>query len=430
MSTEVSSQKSIPNGRWFRIIPTLIVLYIVAYMDRMNIGVAMAGGMNEALGLSMTISGLAAGIFSVGYLFLQIPGGHIAEHGSAKKFIFWTIIAWGGLSMLTGFAQNEWQLLVARFLLGFAEGGVQPAILVIISNWFPAKELGRANSYFFSCLALSIIVATPFSAWIADVAGWRWIFIIEGLLSLMLIFVWLPLISDHPEDAKWISPEEKEYLVETLRAERKAQAVGTASATYTQLLADHNMWLLTAVYLCNMTGQFGFLMWLPTIVKNLTKLGMTNVGLLSAVPYIAALVGLYIFAILSDRDQNRRLYTTIIQIGFGVSLLLSTQFSQQIWVSYALLVLTGLFTKAFNGQFWTLPPLLFPAGIGGGARGGINAIGNLGGFFGPFLVGWITTLFNMQTAIYCLVFISLTGAVLTLFLPGITAGKMMIRRDT
>ena len=430
MSTEVSSQKSIPNGRWFRIIPTLIVLYIVAYMDRMNIGVAMAGGMNEALGLSMTISGLAAGIFSVGYLFLQIPGGHIAEHGSAKKFIFWTIIAWGGLSMLTGFAQNEWQLLVARFLLGFAEGGVQPAILVIISNWFPAKELGRANSYFFSCLALSIIVATPFSAWIADVAGWRWIFIIEGLLSLMLIFVWLPLISDHPEDAKWISPEEKEYLVETLRAEREAQAVGKASATYTQLLADHNMWLLTAVYLCNMTGQFGFLMWLPTIVKNLTKLGMTNVGLLSAVPYIAALVGLYIFAILSDRDQNRRLYTTIIQIGFGVSLLLSTQFSQQIWVSYALLVLTGLFTKAFNGQFWTLPPLLFPAGIGGGARGGINAIGNLGGFFGPFLVGWITTLFNMQTAIYCLVFISLTGAVLTLFLPAITAGKVISGRDT
>src|ERR1035437_2058993 len=135
----MSANKTIPSARWLHIIPPTILIYIVAYMDRINVGFAMAGGMNQSLGLSLTISGLSAGIFFLGYLFLQIPGGHIAEHGNAKKFIFWTIIGWGGISTLTAFVDNRWQLLAMRFLLGVAEGGVWSAILVIIGNWFPKK---------------------------------------------------------------------------------------------------------------------------------------------------------------------------------------------------------------------------------------------------------------------------------------------------
>ena len=152
------SQKPIPHARWIRIIPPAIIIYIIAYMDRINISFAMAGGMNEALGLSMAGSGMAAGVFFFGYVLLQAPAGHIAEHGSAKRYILWSIIAWGGLSFLTGFVQNSWQLLTVRFLLGVAEGGVYPAVLVIVGNWFPQKELARANALFISSLPLSAAI--------------------------------------------------------------------------------------------------------------------------------------------------------------------------------------------------------------------------------------------------------------------------------
>ena len=222
MGTMVASQtlqKAIPKARWWRIIPPTIIIYIIAYMDRMNISFAMAGGMNKELGLSMAASGLAAGIFFWGYLVLQVPAGHIAEHGSAKKFIMWSIIAWGGLSTMTGFVHNFHELLVIRFLLGVAEGGVYPAILIVVGKWFPKKELGRANALFLMSLPISTILTNPVSGWIVANHSWRWLFIYEGAVSLLLIFIWMPMISDRPEEAKWISKEEKEYLLTTLARE-------------------------------------------------------------------------------------------------------------------------------------------------------------------------------------------------------------------
>jgi len=156
----------------------------------------MAGGMNEALGLSMAASGLAAGIFYWGYLVLQLPGGHMAEHGSAKKFILWTIIAWGGISFATGLVQNSWQLLVLRFLLGVAEGGVYPAVLAIVGHWFPQKELGRANALFLMSIPLSSALTNPISGWLVTHYSWRGLFFFEGVVSLALIAIWLPLIRE------------------------------------------------------------------------------------------------------------------------------------------------------------------------------------------------------------------------------------------
>ena len=192
-------QTAIPHARWIRIIPPTIIVYIIAYMDRVNIGFAMAGGMNETLGLSLATSGFAAGVFSWGYLILQMPGGHIAEHGSAKKFVMWTIVGWGTISFLTGFVQSGWQLYIMRFLLGVAEGGVYPAMLVIVGKWFPQKELGRANALFLCSLPFSAAITNPISGWIVSHYNWRGLFFFEGVLSLALIAVWLPLVSDSPK---------------------------------------------------------------------------------------------------------------------------------------------------------------------------------------------------------------------------------------
>jgi MFS family permease len=423
------SSVSIPNARWVRIIPPTIIIYIIAYMDRMNISFAMAGGMNKSLGLSMTTSGLAAGIFFFGYVLLQMPAGHIAEHGSAKKYILWTILAWGSISILTAFVQTAWQLLAMRFLLGVAEGGVYPALLTIISNWFPKKEIGRANALFLMSLPLSTLLTNPISGWIVDNFSWRWLFIIEGVVSLLLICVWLPLISDRPEKAKWISKAERDYLLSTLRAQKAESqlaldAQSQAGGSYKQLFTDKNLWILTTLLICYTTGQYGYAIWLPTLVRNLTKMSLTTVGWLTSLPFASALLGLYLFGAVSDKTRNRRLCTALSLVGFGLCFWFSTLFPQHIWLSFSLLVLTGVFTKSMQAPFWAIPALLFPPGLSGGARGIINALGNLGGFLGPALVGWLTTITgNTKVGIYALAFSLLMGAGITMLLPDVTAGK-------
>jgi MFS family permease len=424
-----AASSPIPNGRWMRIIPPTIVIYIVAYMDRMNISFAMAGGMNQSLGLSMTASGLAAGIFFFGYMLLQVPAGHIAEHSSAKRYILWTILAWGSISILTACVQNAWQLFAMRFLLGVAEGGVYPALLTIIANWFPTKELGRANALFLMSLPLSTLITNPISGWIVANFDWRWLFIMEGAVSLSLICIWLPLISDHPEEAKWISKEEKEYLQTTLRAEKAAshnafKRADRGEYSYRRLFKDNNLWLLIALLICYTTGQYGYTIWLPTLVMNLTNQSLTTVGWLTTLPFVSALGGLYLFGHLSDKTRNRRLCTSLSLAGFGVFFWFATLFPHHMWLSFALLVLTGVFTKSMQGPFWAIPPLLFPPGLSGGARGTINALGNLGGFLGPALVGWLTTKTgNMRVGIYGLATSLLIGAALTMLLPPVTAGE-------
>ncbi|CUH94598.1 hypothetical protein P22_0664 [Propionispora sp. 2/2-37] len=421
--------RKIPKGRWFHILPPAIIINLIAYMDRMNVSFAMAGGMNEALGLSMTISGLAAGIFFFGYLVLQIPAGHIAERGMAKKYILCTIIAWGGISLLTGFVQNSWQLLVMRFLLGVAEGGVYPSILIIIANWFPSKELGRANAMFMLSLPIAAILTNVVSGWIVSNFDWRWLFYIEGMISLALIFIWMPLISEHPKDAKWISAEEREYLITTLQQEkaerenRFKKQMGTESFSYKQMLFNKNLWLMTGIYLCHNTGQYGYSIWLPTLVKKLTQTNLTAVGFLISPPFIIALIGLYLFGVLSDRRGNRRMYTAVSFCGFGCCLLLAVLSADNIWLSYSFLVVTGFFNKSMNSPFWSMAPSLFPPGIAGGARGFINSFGNLGGFVGPTLVGWLTAFSgNMMIGLYGLIGMLLLGALLTMLLPPVTAG--------
>ena len=427
MSMETVGAK-IPSGRWWHILPPTIIIYIIAYMDRMNISFAMAGGMNESLGLSMTMSGFSAGIFFFGYMVLQIPGGHWAEHGSAKRFIMYTIIGWGVISGLTGFVQNGWQLLTMRFLLGVAEGGLYPAILILIANWFPTKEIGRANAIWLMSMPLSAVVTGPVSGWIIQTYNWRSLFYLEGVISLALLFIWMPLISDNPSEAKWISKEEREFLVTTLAREKvERQAVfdkaGTGKVSYKKLFADKHLWMMTLIYVCYTTGQNGYTIWLPTILKNLTKMSLTNVGWLSALPFIMALGGLYMFGALSDKSGNRRLNTAVSIGGFAVFFTFATLFPGQIWFSFFLLVITGVFTKALQSPFWAMPALLFTAGRSGAARGFINGFGNLGGFIGPPLTGWLaSTTGDMKYGIYGLACILLLGSAVTMMLPKVTAG--------
>jgi sugar phosphate permease len=417
--------RPIPNGRWLRIVPTLILIYMVAYMDRTNIGFAMVGGMSADLGMTASWTGFAAGIFFIGYMVLQIPGGHVAEKGSAKLFIAVSLVAWSLLTIASGFVQTSTQMLYVRFFMGVAEGGVFPAIYSILGRWFPQKESGRASALFVTNTAFASVLAGPLSGLLLTYMDWRTLFIVEGSLSLCLMLVWWPMISDRPSEAKWISKEELEYLETTLKKEKVARAESEKSGptSYRELLRDPSVWKLSLIYLCYQTANNAYILWLPTIIKQLTKAGMTTVGFLSAVPFLLTFIGLYIFGTLSDKSLNRKKYTLITLLGFGTCFLLSVPFKSYPWFSFALLAGCGLFLKATISLIWTMPKILFQHNVAGGARGVINAIGNLGGFIGPFAVGWITTMTgNYDLGIYSLGIALVGAALLTASLPKITSG--------
>jgi sugar phosphate permease len=333
-------------------------------------------------------------------------------------------VGWATCSILCGLVQTPMQLIFVRFMLGVCEGGLWPAIMVILTHWFANDERAQANAYFTMSIAVASIITGPISGWIIDTFSWRWVFIVEGVLTLATIALWYPLISDRPEEATWIGAEEKETLTRKLRAEQTALKAGTAQISYRALLANPRLWQLVAVYFFFIVGIYGFAMWLPSILKSLTNTGMTSVGILSMFPYVAMIGGLYVFGRLSDGSGNRKLYMAIPIVLFGLSFFLSTVFKSQIWISYAFLVLAGAFTQSASCTFWAIPPLVFPAEVAGGARGIINALGTLGGLLGSYAVGWCVTYFgNFDAGIYFVVGALVICFVLILSLPSNLSGK-------
>lgn len=409
---------AIPNTRWLRVIPPILITCIISYMDRINIAFAMPGGMATELGITASMMGLAGGIFFIGYLFLQVPGGKLAVHGSGKKFIGWSLLAWAVISILSGLVTNHYQLLFLRFALGVAEGGMLPVVLTMISNWFPDKERGRANAIVIMFVPLAGIITAPLSGWIISALDWRMLFIIEGLLSAVVMVLWMLTVSDRPQEAKWISKEERDYLITTLREEQRAiQGKQVGSVSLKAVLGDRTMWHLIALNFFYQAGIYGYTLWLPTILKELTHSGMGMVGMLATLPYIGAMFGMLLFSNLSDRSGKRKVFIVVPLACFALCLFLSVTLREHMWWSFAALVGCGVFLQSAAGVFWTIPAKLFSAEAAGGARGVINALGNLGGFCGPYFVGVLISQYNQSVGVYSLAISVALAALLAWVLP-------------
>lgn len=408
----------IPKQRWLRVIPPILITCIISYMDRVNIAFAMPGGMDQELGITASMAGLAGGIFFIGYLFLQIPGGKIAVHGSGKKFIGWSLVAWVIISLLTGIITNQYQLLALRFALGVAEGGMLPVVLTIISNWFPDEERGRANAIVIMFVPVAGIITAPLSGWLITALDWRWLFIMEGLLSLVVLILWSLTIADRPQEAKWISTREKSWLLERLNQEQlQVKDNQVKNASISVIASNKTVWQLIIVNFFYQAGIYGYTLWLPTILKELTHTSIGLVGVLSIFPYIGTMVGMFLFSALSDRSGKRKFYVFLPLILFAVCMFGSVVFKSHIWVSYLFLVGCGVFLQAAAGVFWTIPAKIFSAELAGGARGFINALGNLGGFCGPYAVGILISMYSRDAGVYCLAISLAIAAILALILP-------------
>ena len=384
---DLDRSQPVGGTRWSRLIPIAIIVYIISFMDRTNIGFAF-GGMGHDLGITKTQQGLAGGIFFIGYLTLQIPGGHLAEHWSAKKFVDIMICVWGALATLSGFVRTYEQLLVVRFLLGIAEAGIWPAMLVLISHWFPARERARAYGYWIMNLPIASIITAPLSGWILSFGSWRTLFIVEGIFPFVVAGpLWWLIVADHPREASWCSPEERDYIEQSLAAER---ATYPPTGGFGDILRNGLVWRLTAVFFLIQVGFYGLNLWLPHVVETITHGQIWQVGLVTAIPYVFAMAGLWLNARAADRTGRYGRQVFIALAAGAVALVASVSIGTGVPALAIVLVSIAMAgALAFDGPFWASASRAMPVALAGGAMGLINAIGNLGGFAGPYIAGYL-----------------------------------------
>lgn len=378
-----------------RIIPLLFLLYIISYLDRANVGYA-ALEMNEALGLTSKMFGLVTGIFFIGYFLFEVPSNILMQKFGARVWITRILFTWGIISMATGFAQNATQLYVIRFLLGIAEAGLFPGIILYLTYWFRAKERASTIAMFMTAIAVSYIIGAPVSTLIIDhihwmnVPGWRWMFIIEGAPAVILGFVTYFYLTDRPEQAKWLTAEEKNWLMSELRKDEELrEKQGQQTSSHKTALTDPKLWYLSLIYFVYTAGTLGVGYWMPQIIKGLSSyLSNTQIGFIATIPYIIASIVMNYWSRRSDRTGERRIHTALPLLVAGLTLLsvgmVANPFIAMIFITISLAAM-----YCFKGPFWSLPTMILsPATVAVGIAV-INSIGNLGGFVGPYAVGWL-----------------------------------------
>lgn len=414
-ATNPAASLSAPS-RWTRIIPVALIMYTIAFIDRTNISLALPR-ISHDLHIDPQQAGTVAGIFFWGYFALQIPGGHLAKHWSPKKFISALLVAWSLFAIGCGLARSYHELLLLRLLLGVAESGVFPATLILLSHWFSRAERARANAMWLLCLPAAVILSSPFSGWMLDHWGWRIMLITEGALPLAWLAIWLVLIQDHPAEARWLPQTERDSLVATLRAE-SADLERSEGGPYLRALTRPQVFVLAAIYFCFVSGQMGLLFWLPSATENFKKLSSLHTGIFYTFPFIVGAVSLLVVARHSDKTRERRKHAaTAMSVGGLFILLAVAVISYSPLLAFTFITLSGVGAYGPMGPFWAIPTETLPAKTVGSVMGLVNAIGNLGAYFAPLIVGHLNkTSGNFVSGFAYLGAITVVGGALCLLL--------------
>jgi len=376
-----------------RLLPFLFLLYVVAFLDRVNFGYA-ALEMNSALGLSAEVFGFLSGIFFIGYLIFEIPSNMILQRIGARVWISRIILSWGIVVIITALATDAFQMAALRFILGVAEAGFFPGIILYITCWFRKQDLAKAVALFMTALAVSNIIGAPVSTWILDnihwfgIAGWRWLFILEGLPALVLGVVTWFYLTDRPKDAAWLEPEERKWLSEVIADENRETA--SSHRSFREVLSDWRVWYLGLIYCTITIGLYGLGFWMPQIIRSLyTGFSNFGIGLVMTIPYLAALGAMILWSAHSDRTGERVWHTAIPPVIGGLALAGAGLLTGHI-LAFVLIIIATAGIYCFFGPFWTLPAVFLTEAAAAVGIAAVNSVGNLGGFIGPSLVGYLT----------------------------------------
>jgi len=374
-----------------RLLPFLFLLYVANYLDRTNIAYATLG-MKGNLGLTDSVFGTASGIFFIGYFALQIPGALLVERWSARLLLAITLIAWGTLTTLTGFVRTPLELYGARFLLGAAEAGFFPGVVVYLSHWFVYQDRGKALARFMAAIPIGFMIGGPIAGAILGVhwlgiTGWRWLFLLEGLPAVVLGIVALFVLPDWPQEARWLPSSERDWITARLDEERRAKA-HAEQMTIWQALRHPAVLILTVGLFFTYTGGYAFWFWFPTMLQRFT--GWTDVqriGWVGAIPFVAGLIGMLILGWSSDRTGERRWHFALPQLTAALALGMWFFIPHSNVLLIAVFTLIGFGTVAYLPSFWALPSAFLTSSAAAAAVGFINCTASIGGFVGPKIIG-------------------------------------------
>jgi len=403
----------------WRLIPFLFLCYILAYLDRVNVGFAKLQMMKD-LSLSDAAFASGAGIFFIGYFFFEVPSNILLKKFGARTWIARIMISWGILSSAMMFVRSERMFYVMRFLLGLAEAGFFPGIIFYLTLWYPSRLRSTRTALFVSAIAVSGVIGNPVSGAIMDLLtgkagleGWQWLFLFEGIPSILVGFWVFFYLDSSIQGARWLTAEEKQLLERNLESEdRHKSEVHVADA-----FRSGKVWVLCAIYFTLMIGLYGISFWLPTIVKAFGVKGYLRVGLITAIPYLVAVIGMLILSRSSDRTGERRLHYVANVTAGAIGLILSGLYAGNPYLSIAFLSVGTLGVIGSMPIFWPIPSAFLAGTASAAGIGLVNSIGNLGGYVGPNVPIWVKKFSaDPSAALYVIAAGLILGAILTFFL--------------
>jgi MFS family permease len=401
-----------------RLLPFLFLCYILAYLDRVNVGFAKLQMLKD-LSLSDAAFATGAGIFFIGYFFFEVPSNVLLKKFGARMWIARIMISWGVISACMIFVKGEWSFYAMRFLLGIAEAGFFPGVIFYLTLWYPSRYRSTRTAWFVAAIAVSGVIGNPMSGWIMDklsgamnLAGWQWLFLAEGIPSVIVGFWVIYYLNSSIEEAKWLTGEEKALLANNLVEEDQHKTEHKLKDAFT----SGKVWVLCAIYFTLMIGLYGIAFWLPTIVKAFGLKGYLRIGLVTAIPYGVAVIGMILLSHHSDKTGERRLhYVANVTVG-AIGLILSGVFASQPVLAIIFLSIGTLGVIGSMPLFWPLPSAFLAGTAAAAGIGIVNSVGNLGGYFGPNIPIWAKAVSsNKSAALYIIAGILLVGAFLTYF---------------
>ena len=406
--------------RW-RLLPFLFLLYVIAYLDRVNVGYA-ALDMNRDLGFSAAVYGFGAGVFFLSYTLLEVPSNLMLARIGARIWIARIMVTWGLVSMAMALVSSPTSFYVLRFVLGAAEAGFFPGLIFYLTQWFPARERARAVALFMTATAMAGVIGAPLSSAILQLDGlgglhgWQWLFIIEGLPAVLLAPVVLRRLTERPSDATWLSAAERDWLTREMATEH--DQTHNVHVTLRSAAASGRLWALAALYFCIVIAFYGISFWLPQIVQATGQLSSARVILLTAIPYVAATIGLVIVGAHSDANAERRWHVAVPCLIGAAGFVATVLAPQTAAASLFTLSIAAFGIWGALGPFWTMPTAFLRGTAAAGGIALVNSVGNIGGFAGPFLIGWVRDATGgFEGALLVLAAILAIGAAIAISLP-------------
>ena len=404
----------------YRLLPFVFLLYIVNYIDRVNVSFANLR-MSADLGFSDRVYGLGVGMFYISYVLFEIPGAVIVERWSARKWIARIMVSWGIVTILTGFVHTATQFYAARFFLGAAESSFFPGMIVYLTHWFCARDRGRAIACLYAASPAAVLIGSPFAGWLLGVhwrslAGWRWLFVLEGIPAVAVGIITYFYMTDRPAEASWLSHDERAWLVTELHAELLAKKK-IRNYTIMEAFCDLRILRLISGYFLALTSALGTLYWIPTFVKRLSGFSNRTVTSLLLVPALLGIAGMLINGWHSDRTAERHWHSAIPLVAAGLMFVLLTAFRHEVPVAIACLLLGSGFVYAYYPVFWAIPTMMLSEAAAAATFGLINSVGQLGGFAGNYVIGFLndrTHSLAASFAFIALVYVAAGGMILTL----------------